>query len=191
MKTIAFTGHRPPKCGLTYDMNSAADKIYLNFIQNLLNDEVEKIGDIKVITGGATGIDQMALVATINVNGYTRKFNLKQRTIDSYYIQSVIAEPFIGFNNIWPKYSIERYEGWKKRSGAEIVVVCEPGVKFSKYQVRDEWMVDHCDELWAFYDGTKGGTRNTVEYAFKVGKPIRNIYNEYNTIQRATKCQSL
>ena len=33
------------------------------------------------------------------------------------------------------------------------------------FQQRNEWMVDHSSRLIAIYNGTPGGTRNTIEYA--------------------------
>jgi uncharacterized phage-like protein YoqJ len=47
-------------------------------------------------------------------------------------------------------------------------------------QLRNIWMVDHADEVWAFWDGSKGGTANCVKYAERVNKPVRNLFTEYN-----------
>ena len=33
--------------------------------------------------------------------------------------------------------------------------------------MRNEWMVDHSNRVIAYYNGTPGGTRNTIEYAGK------------------------
>ena len=33
------------------------------------------------------------------------------------------------------------------------------------FQQRNEWMVDHSSRLIAIYNGSPGGTRNTIEYA--------------------------
>ena len=35
------------------------------------------------------------------------------------------------------------------------------------FQMRNEWMVDHSNRVIAYYNGTPGGTRNTIEYAEK------------------------
>ena len=35
--------------------------------------------------------------------------------------------------------------------------------------MRNEWMVDHSNRVIAYYNGTPGGTRNTIEYAEKKG----------------------
>lgn len=42
----------------------------------------------------------------------------------------------------------------------------------SCFQVRNEWMVNHASRLIAVYSGEKGGTKNTMDYAVKVGVPI-------------------
>ena len=40
---------------------------------------------------------------------------------------------------------------------------------------RNEWMVDHAARVIAVYNGTSGGTRNTIEYARAQGVPLRFI----------------
>jgi uncharacterized phage-like protein YoqJ len=41
------------------------------------------------------------------------------------------------------------------------------------FWIRDKYMVDNCDLLFAVFDGDKnGGTWNTVKYAEQIGKPI-------------------
>jgi len=161
MKTIAFTGHRPPKTGLTYKDSLFNNSVKL-FIQNLLNKELSK-DKLTVITGGALGIDQLAAWAAL----------------DAQSSKQIIAEPFIGFNSKWPEKSIKQYEVLKKQSGAEIVTVCEPRYDPKKMQLRNQWMCDHADEVWAWWDGTSGGTKNCVQYAIGKGKPIRNLYKEF------------
>ena len=53
-----------------------------------------------------------------------------------------------------------------------VVNVCDhyhPGV----YQQRNVWMVDHSSRVIAYYNGTAGGTRNTIRYAEKKGIECR------------------
>lgn len=35
-----------------------------------------------------------------------------------------------------------------------------------------EWMVDHCDEVIACWDGSSKGTKQCLDYAEKMGKVI-------------------
>lgn len=45
------------------------------------------------------------------------------------------------------------------------------------YHERNRWMVDESDRMIAWWDGREGGgTYETVKYANKVQKPVRNIY---------------
>lgn len=37
---------------------------------------------------------------------------------------------------------------------------------------RNEEMVDMCDKVLAFWDGISNGTKHTIDYAKKIGKPI-------------------
>jgi uncharacterized phage-like protein YoqJ len=43
---------------------------------------------------------------------------------------------------------------------------------------RNEWMVDNCDAVMAYWNPEKesGGTYGCIQYAKKVGKPVANIY---------------
>ena len=47
---------------------------------------------------------------------------------------------------------------------AAIKVIC-PSYSMAAFQQRNEWMVDHSSRLIAIYNGSPGGTRNTIEYA--------------------------
>jgi uncharacterized phage-like protein YoqJ len=40
-------------------------------------------------------------------------------------------------------------------------------------QVRNEWMVDHCNDLLAVWDGSDGGTGNCVRYAQRILEPSK------------------
>lgn len=84
------------------------------------------------------------------------------------------AIPFVGQESRWTEDSQRFY--YELLVAADDVIVVSPGGYASwKMQVRNEWMVDHCDLLIAVWDGTSGGTRNCVSYATKVGRTIRRI----------------
>jgi len=40
------------------------------------------------------------------------------------------------------------------------------------YQARNKWMVDHCDMVVAYFDGSSGGTNNCINYAISRDVPI-------------------
>ena len=41
--------------------------------------------------------------------------------------------------------------------------------------VRNRQVIDCCDEVLAFWDGKSKGTKYTIDYAKKMGKPVRVI----------------
>lgn len=55
-----------------------------------------------------------------------------------------------------------------------IKVIC-PSYNAEAYQRRNEWMVDHSAHVIAVFNGEKGGTKNTVDYAEKHGIQIEII----------------
>ncbi len=45
------------------------------------------------------------------------------------------------------------------------------------YQKRNKYMVDNSDCVITWYDGKPGGTKNTIDYALKIGRKVFNVYN--------------
>lgn len=52
---------------------------------------------------------------------------------------------------------------------ADIVKYVCKGYSRACFQIRNEWMVDHSKRVIAIYNGQPGGTKNTIEYAERVG----------------------
>ncbi|MCK4653960.1 MAG: DUF2493 domain-containing protein [Candidatus Cloacimonetes bacterium] len=44
----------------------------------------------------------------------------------------------------------------------------------AKY-IRDKLVVEHCDKIIAFWDGKCEGTKYTMDYGKKIGKPVKII----------------
>ena len=58
---------------------------------------------------------------------------------------------------------------------ADAVVIIGNGHHPGIYQLRNQWMVDHSSRVIAVYNGQPGGTKNTIDYANKVGVPVYQI----------------
>ena len=52
--------------------------------------------------------------------------------------------------------------------------VCE-GYSRACFQIRNEWMVNHSSRVIAVFNGEMGGTKNTIDYASKIGVPVLRI----------------
>lgn len=149
---VAFTGHRPNKLG-GYKIPNPT---YLKVCQEI-DKALKEFKPEKVISGMALGIDQWAAAVS---------YKLK--------IPFLAAIPFEGQEKAWPEESQKAFR-LLRRLAAEEVIVSEGGYSPNKMQVRNEWMVDHCDLLIAVWDGTSGGTGNCVQYAESIGKKIYRI----------------
>jgi uncharacterized phage-like protein YoqJ len=149
---VAFTGHRPDKLG-GYKL---PNDTYIRVCQKI-DAALREIKPEKVITGMALGIDQWAAMIAHKLS-----------------IPYLAAIPFEGQEKAWPEASQKIFRLLRKLASEE-VIVSPGGYSPHKMQVRNEWMVDHCDVLIAVWDGTSGGTANCVAYAESVGKTIIRI----------------
>jgi hypothetical protein len=56
------------------------------------------------------------------------------------------------------------------------VIVSEGSYTNEKLQIRNEWIVDNCDEMLFIWNGKySGGTWNCYKYALSVNKKLNNI----------------
>lgn len=157
---ICGTGHRPDKLG-GYD-----DATYMRIFKVAYAWLEEKNpnldGTLRVISGGALGWDQALAQAAYS-------------TSTDYEIYL----PFEGFDSKWPEKS-RKHLDWLCRQADDYKYICEPGYAPWKMQKRNEAMVDAADLVLALWNGTPGGTANCIRYANKVGKPVVNLWDEYN-----------
>jgi len=150
MVKIAVTGHRPDKLG---GYNATENfKAIRRHMRNFLEQAPD--GELELISGGALGIDQFWMEVGLHLD-----------------LPVVAALPFRGYNDRWPLFSRQKYEKLLDKC-REVHYVCEPGYDPSKLQIRNVWMVDKCDTLVAYYNGSPGGTQNCVEYAISKDKRV-------------------
>lgn len=157
-KIVAFTGHRPDKLG---GYGAEARSKLSNFAVDIL--KADRPGHL--IVGGALGWDTAGALAAYRIG-----------------LDYVLAVPFEGQEVMWPLSSQIMYRTIKARA-REVKVTCSPGFAAWKMQVRNRWMVDQADEVWALWNGSHGGTYNCVEYANLRRKPLRNLWSEWAVYQ--------
>lgn len=146
---IAVTGHRANKLGGYKLPNPTYIKVCQEIEKNLL-----KLKPDKVISGMALGADQYFAYVAHKLN-----------------IPFIAAVPFIGQESAWPNQSQITYNKLIKFA-SEVVIVSPGEYSAHKMQIRNEWMVDHCDILLAIWDGSAGGTANCINYAKLKNKSI-------------------
>lgn len=160
MCTVAFTGHRPSKLWNDYDLKTGR-------MQMLKADIIAHLNLIKaqcIISGMALGIDTLAALIAIEND-----------------IPLTCAIPFKGQESIWPTESQDTYNKILAYPKASIEIISPGGYTSAKMQVRNQWMVHHCDILIGVWDGTPGGTANCVGYAMHY-KDMHNYNLEIHII---------
>ena len=172
---VCATGHRPPKLG-GYDWNSEINKDILTRLETGLKLVFTINKDIKILklkTGGALGIDQMMFEVA---------YKLKE---EGYPIELELCVPFRKQSAKWFGEDLKRYkhhlgiadkvtyvdELKDYRNPNEIVGEYYP----RKLQKRNEYMVDDSNLVLSYWDGSKGGTFNCIQYAIGKEIPVINL----------------
>lgn len=158
-KTACFTGHRLQKFG--YNESSPLVLEVKKKLYNAIEDAI-KLGYETFISGGAIGVDQWAMESVIAL-----KKNYP-------HIKLIVAKPFPSQDKIWPQDSRMKFQDLCSKANEIVDVSPDPYFPW-KMQVRNEYMVNKSSLVIAVWDGTKGGTANTVAFAQKKGKNIVRI----------------
>lgn len=176
---VSFTGHRPDKLPGKYDWDAPANQKLMKKIEEICTWLMEGNPDKRVYFyfGGALGVDQMAFEVC---------YKLKKQYGNRMLL--AICVPFQKQSNAWKtSKSVERYQ--KQLDEANFVINVDEAIGYNrcknvpigeysveKMQIRNEFMVDHSDLTIAVFDGTKGGTKNCVDYAIKKGNELIVIH---------------
>lgn len=159
MTILAGTGHRPDKLP---DKAFGYTRAAFDILVQVASDALRELKPAHVISGMALGWDQALARAAVDCG-----------------IPFTAAVPFREQPNTWPQESRDQYFellGLADR----IVYVCDDGYAAWKMQKRNEWMCDHSDGLIVLSNGDRfGGTWNCLQYADRVGKPVKNVYPEW------------
>ena len=162
-----FTGYRPTKFPFSvYDTENTEYKKF----ENSLIEEILKLchnGCRTFYTGMAMGFDIIAAEIVLLIkNSYNTPIEL------------ICVVPF--------KDQAENYYPFWKTKYLEILEKCDSVIclndEYHKgcYQQRNKYMVENSDYILTWYDGKSGGTRNTIDYASKIGRFVINANREEN-----------
>lgn len=138
-----FTGHRPEKLSLPET----------EVIAWLEKETRQAIADgfTTFISGMARGVDIWAAEIVLKLRDSGAPIHL------------ICACPYPGFARPWSQEWRDRYH--RILRDADLVRNISSGYSRGCFQRRNEWMVDRSSRVIAVFDGTIGGTRNTLKYA--------------------------
>lgn len=152
-----FTGHRPNKLPWGY-------KEYGNKYEKIRNELESKIIDAinegynYFITGMALGIDMLAGEIVLELKS-------------SYpFIKLECAIPCETQTLRWLDESKEKYDNIISK--ADKITILSKFYFNGCMQARNKYMVDNSKKMIAIFDGSDGGTKQTIEYAISQNKDI-------------------
>jgi uncharacterized phage-like protein YoqJ len=157
VSVVGCAGHRPDKLWIgDYAGHNPLNPLRA-WLKSRTRDKLQALRPIHAISGMAIGYDQDFAEVCIDMG-----------------VPFIAAVPFEGQERRWPPTAQQHYRKLL-RLAYEVVVVCEGGYERWKMQARNEWVVDHSSDLVAAFDGSQGGTANTINYANKVRCEIHRI----------------
>lgn len=149
-RRCCFTGHRPEKMNID---KSELCKALESAIDKAISD-----GFYTFISGMSRGTDLWAAAIVLD----RRKVNPE--------IHLICAIPHPGFEYHWNSEWQHLYHNVVAE--ADLICTISPTYSRGCYQTRNCWMVDHSSLVIAAYNGSKGGTQNTIRYAEQQGVSI-------------------
>ncbi len=166
LETCCFTGYRPSK--LPFDIGNK-DKEYIKFENSLIEKVMLLInnGCSAFYSGMAMGFDIIAAETVLLLKKQTK-----------LPIKLICVLPFKNQKDTF-------YGGWKEKydfiiDNCDEIIVTNQEYYKGCYQKRNKYMVEHSDCVLTWFDGKAGGTKNTLDYANKIGRKIINLNEDEN-----------
>jgi uncharacterized phage-like protein YoqJ len=161
-QTVCFTGHRPDKL-FGYDPFSEGNTNMLYKLRAIIEKFITDKGVTTFITGMAIGIDMWAGRIVLSLR---KKYP---------HVKLICAIPCKHQWSKWIPESIAEWDDITNKADDVIYVSTELYTPWCM-QKRNEWMVDRAKYVLSVWDGTKGGTRNCINYAKKVDRTIIRLH---------------
>ncbi len=150
-----FTGHRPSKMNMTENETNP-------LLEKAIDDAIAE-GYVTFITGMAEGTDIWAAEIVLH------------RKLVNKDIHLICALPHPGFESRRSMVEKKRFNNIIANAG--LVKMVNEHYFTGCYQVRNEWMVDRSNFVIAVWNGSKSGTKNTIDYAKRKGVKVVNVLN--------------
>ena len=162
-RRCCFTGHRPEKLLVTEQELRAKLKAAIK--------EAIPDGYCTFISGMSRGTDLWASDVVLQLKSHYPHIHL------------ICAVPYPDFEKSWDEHWQILYHNILSR--ADLVRIISSHYHDGCYQKRNCWMVDHSSRVIAVYNGSSGGTQNTIRYAQKCAVSIVMCYpwDQYRTVR--------
>lgn len=157
MKKICFTGYRPYKLPFKICDSDEHYNAFYKRASDLITAQIE-LGNSYYISGMAQGADLILGGIVLNL----------KKTYSNIFLECAL--PFPGQSDNWQTDYKEHYQMILK--GCDKITVLSQKYSINSFYLRNRYMVDNSDIVIAVFDGKKGGTKYTCDYATKKGKQV-------------------
>ena len=162
---VSFTGHRPEKIA---EWQGAPERTEVA-IRKRLGEEIARLvsqeGATSFMSGMAPGFDLWAADEVLRLRAEGRI---------GEGVRLILAIPYPSFERSFAARYRGLYEYILER--ADEVIYVAPGYHHGCYRNRNAFLVDSADVIVAYYEGSEGGTRETIRMATKGQKRVINLH---------------
>ena len=158
---IAVTGHRPDKLfgGYDHEKNFIIKEEMIKYLEYVLS-TLDENEELICYSGMAIGIDQLFADAVLTVRNEHENVRL------------ICALPFENQYVRWSQDAQAMFHAITEHADETVNVSGEQNYKPYFMQLRNQYMVDNCDVLLAYFNGSEGGTKNCYNYAKEKNKQV-------------------
>lgn len=161
--SCCFTGYRPQKFPFPL---VRTDERYIDF-ENLLTEKIAELIKNRCLTfytGMAMGFDIIAAESVL----------LLSEAFKNSAVRLVCAIPFLAQAEKFPPDWKARYDNILARADEQVLI--SDRYYSGCYFDRNRFMVNNSDFVLTWFDGSSGGTKNTVRYAESISRKVINLY---------------
>ncbi len=159
-KICSFTGHRVQKLTWLSDFNSPPSQVLRDLIKSKI---LQKINDgyDYFISGMALGVDMMCADIVLELKN------------DYNSIKLECAIPCENQTQFWPEEQRQKY--FEILNRADYINILNKHYSRNCNHIRNQYMVSKSNCLVAIWNGSNGGTKNTIILANKYNIPVEII----------------
>jgi len=157
-RICCFTGHRPQSLPWGFNESGLAYLMFKNKLKKAIKIAITD-GFTHFISGMALGVDMLAAEIVLELK---KKY------------PNIILECAIPCNNQsckWPSTSVDRYKQILERADKVTMISDRPYFN-GCMQKRNNYMIGKSERVIAVFNGTPGGTAQTIESAQKAGREV-------------------
>ncbi len=160
-KTLCLTGHRPKGLPWGYNEESNSCKAFKKVCKKVFINAIEKEDITYFLTGMAEGFDMIAIEILLELR------------CEYEHIKIIAIIPCLNLEIRWKQSQQQRYKNLLNK--CDEIFILSKNYTRTCMNDRNKYMIENSAFCIACYNGSAGGTRNTIKLAKEKGIKIKII----------------